>query len=114
MQWRPPLIKGVDLPNSALCEDAVLVESDQLAQNFRCKLVGHDGVRRAVPLKDPMGDQPISRAFALHFLGGFAEGKRFSLSENICEQHIVMPAKFVKRLVERDKVARDQTSSLMD
>ena len=39
-----PLIEGVDVPDGTLREDRVLVESDELAECFRCELFGKDRV----------------------------------------------------------------------
>jgi hypothetical protein len=57
----PPLVERVNVPDCALCENAVLVEGYQLAESFRCEPIGEDSVRRAVTLEDPVGYEPIRR-----------------------------------------------------
>jgi hypothetical protein len=64
-----PLIKGIDVPDRTLNEDAVFIESDQFAQNvrrqFRCK----EGRGGTVALEDAVGDQPVGVSFGFD---GFA------------------------------------------
>src|SRR5262249_1099069 len=43
-QLHAPLVEGVDLPDGALGEDAVLIECDQLAERTRCQAIEQDGV----------------------------------------------------------------------
>ena len=114
-QLHAPLIEGIDLPDRALGEDAVLVEGDELAQGARrqaCPAAGCVG--RPVALEDPVRHQPVRRAFGLHLLGGLAEGQRLGLGEDIGQQHIVMAAQRVQGLGEADEVAGDQPRALMD
>src|SRR5438034_11214891 len=78
-QLDAPLVKRVDVPDSALGEDRMFVESDQLAERFRREPVGEESVRRAVALEDPVRHKPIRRALGLDLLGGFAESQRLRL-----------------------------------
>src|SRR6478672_5785351 len=50
-QLDPPLVEGVDAPDRALGEDAVLVEGDQLAEGGGGQTVEQERVRRAVSLE---------------------------------------------------------------
>ncbi len=45
-----PLVKRVDLPDRALCENTVLIERDQGAQNLRSEPLRQNDVGRAVSL----------------------------------------------------------------
>ena len=92
----------------------VLVERDELAERFRREPVGEDRVRRAVALEDPVRHEPVRRAFGLDLLGRLAERQRLGLGEDVRQQHVVVPAKRVERLGERDEVAGNEPRSLMD
>src|SRR5262245_24087907 len=82
-QLYTPLVEGVDVPDDALGEDGMLVESDELAKRIRCEPLGEDRVRRAVACEDSVGHEPIRRAFSFDLLGGLTEGQRFALSEHV-------------------------------
>src|SRR6185437_11394434 len=43
-QFHPPLIEGIDLPDRALGEDAVLVERDQLAEHSRRQTIEENSI----------------------------------------------------------------------
>src|ERR1700693_3934658 len=58
-QTDAPLIEGVDIPNRALSEDRVLVESDQLAQGFWSEFIRHEDVGWTVALEHAVRHQPI-------------------------------------------------------
>src|SRR5215472_4447231 len=61
-----------------------------------------------------MGNQPVGRALRLHLVGCLTEGERLGLSENIGQQHVVMPANWIERLGKCDEVARDKPRALMN
>src|SRR5882724_11827081 len=113
-QLDAPLVEGVDIPNRSLSEDVVLVEGDELAEDFRREALGNDRVRRTVALEDAMGHEPIRCPFSLYFLRRLAEGQRIGLSEDVRQEHIVVPAKRVERLAKPDEITRDEPRSLMD
>ena len=68
-----PLVEGVNLPDSALGEDRMLVESDQLAQRFRCETLRQNYIRGPVALKDAVRNQPVRRSLDLDLLRRLAE-----------------------------------------
>src|SRR5262249_47482863 len=109
-----PLIERVDLPDGALREHVVLVESDERAQRFRREPLGQDRVRRTVALDPWRRHEPVRRALRLHLLGRLAEGQRLALGKDVRQQHVVMPAERIERLGERDEVAGDEPRPLMD
>src|SRR5436853_7920104 len=109
-----PLVERVNLPDGALADHAVFVEGNQRAEHFRRELLGKDRVRRAVALKYPMGCEPIRRALRPDLLQCLAEGQRLSLSEDVRQEHVVVAAKLVERLAERDEVTGDEFGPLMD
>ena len=78
----------------------VLVEGDELAEDFRGEALGKDRVRWAVALEDAMGHEPIRRAFSLDFVRRLAEGQRLGLGEDVGQEHVVVPAKRVERLAK--------------
>ena len=109
-----PLIEGIDVPDGALRKYAVLVESDEFAQDFRRQPLGKNGVRWAIAFEHAMRHQPVRRAFGLDLLGRLAERERFGLREYVGNEDVMMPAKRIERPVEGDEVARDQPCALMD
>src|SRR5882724_1382272 len=113
-QLNAPLIERIDVPDDTLCENRVLVESNELAQRLRREPLSHDGVRRAIAFKDAVRHQPIWRAFSLHLLGRLAKGERFCLREDIRQQHVVVTPQRIQRLGEGDEVARNEARALMD
>src|SRR5918992_5874561 len=92
----------------------MLVERDKLAEGFRREPFGENRIRRAIALEDSMRHEPIRRALSFDLFGRLTEGQRFALSEDVRQQHIVMPAKRVERLVESDEVAWNESRSLMN
>src|SRR4029077_1331776 len=92
----------------------MLVESHQFAQRFWGEPLRHNRIGWAIAFEDSMWNQPVRRALRLHLLGCLTEGKSLSLGENVGKQHVVMPAKPIKRLDECDEVARDKPRPLMD
>src|ERR1700727_1126774 len=67
-QLNAPLIKRVDTPDRSLSKYRMFIESDQLTQHLRRQLLRKDRVRRPIPLKHTMRNQPIRRSFRLHLL----------------------------------------------
>src|SRR5262249_16389683 len=113
-QLHAPLVEGVDVPDHALGEDAMLVKSDELAECFRREPFGDERIRRAVAREDAMRHKPIRRAVSLDLLGRLPEGQGFGLSEHVCQEHVVVPTKRVERPGERYEVAGNESRSLMN
>src|SRR6266540_6302750 len=111
-QLNAPLVKRINVPDNALGEDAVLVESDELAKRFRCEPISEDRIRRAIAVEYAMRHEPIRRALCLDLLRRLAEGQRLGLREHVRQENIVMPAERVERLVERYEVAWNEPRSL--
>src|SRR5271155_1270054 len=109
-----PLVERINSPDRALCEDAVLVKSNKLAERFWSELVYKDRIRWAVPFEHLVRDEPIRSAFGLDLLGRLAERQRFGLRENICQKHVVVAANWIERLAECNEVAGDEPGPLMD
>src|ERR1700761_5594971 len=74
-----PLVEGVDVPDSALGEDGVLVECDEFAEDLRGEAFSKDDVRRTIALKDAMRDERVRSALGLDLLRCFSEGERLGL-----------------------------------
>src|SRR5438552_18926884 len=113
-QFNAPLVERVDIPDNALGEDVVLVESDELAERFRRELFGEERVRRAVALEDAVGHEPLRRALSFDLLGRLTEGQRFALSEHVRQDHDVLPTKRIERLGERYEVAGNESRAMMN
>src|SRR4029434_967575 len=92
----------------------MLVKGDELAESFRRETLGEDRVRWAVALEDAMRHEPIRRALSFDLVGRLTEGQGFGLSEHVCQEYVVVPAKRVERLVERYEVAWNESRSLMN
>ena len=82
-EFNSPLVERVELPDRALCEDNVFIQSDQFAENFGGEPVGKDSVRRTVAFKNPVRDQPIGRALGFDLLGCLAESEGLGLRKNV-------------------------------
>src|SRR6267142_490099 len=91
-----PLVERVNIPNDALCENRVFVKGNELTESFWCEPLGKNRVRWPVALEDPMRHEPIRRSLSLHLFGRFTESERFGLSEDMCQEHIVMPAQRIE------------------
>src|SRR6266853_4992806 len=113
-QLNAPLIEGIDVPDHALSEDGVFVQSHQLAQGFRRQLPGKDRVRWTITFEYPVGNEPLGSAFCLHLFSSLAECQRLGLRTNVGNQHIVVAANWVERLRKSDEVARDEPGPLMN
>src|SRR5579872_3071211 len=113
-QLHAPLIEGVNLPDRALREDAVLIERHKLAQRLWREPLGQNRARRAIAFKDTMRHQRVRRPFRLHLLRRLAEGQRLRLREETGHQEVVVRAERIQRLVEADEVGGNQLRSLMD
>ncbi len=109
-----PLVEGVDAPDRALHEDAVLVEGDERAERVWRQLLGQEDVRRAVPLEDPMRHDRLGRSLRAYLLVGLPERKRLGLGEHVRHEDVVVVAERVERLREADEVDRDELRPLVD
>src|SRR5450755_1248960 len=109
-----PLIEGVDVPDRALHEHAVLVERDQRAERARREPLGKDGVAGTVAFESAMWNQVVGCSLGLHFLGGLSERQRLALCKQIGHQQVVLIAEGIERLAEADEIAGDEPRSLMD
>ena len=113
-KFHAPLVETVDVPNDALGEDLVLVESDELAQGRRRQFFGQKGVGGPVAFESLVRDQFLRNAFLSKLLFRFAEGKGFRLGEVVGHQFDVMVAHGIQGFRETDEVAGDQFRTLMD
>jgi hypothetical protein len=109
-----PLIERIDIPDRALREDAVFVECNQLAERGRCQLLQQNRVGRPVSFEHAMRNEPIGRPLNLDFVSRLAKCERFALRKDVGEQHVMLLAKLVECLVERDEVAGNEASALVD
>ena len=89
-QFDAPLVERIDVPNYALRENAVLIERDEFAEDFRRQPVGQDDIGRTVALKNPMRHKRRRRALGFDFLWRLAKGQRFGLGENIGQKNVVV------------------------
>src|SRR5262245_1525990 len=113
-QLDTPLIEGVDTPDSALSENAVLVQCDEFPERFRRQLFRDDRIGRMVTLEHAVRHKPIRHALRFRLLGSLPERERFGLGKDIGDEHVMMAAERIGRVRESDKVARNEPGSLMD
>src|SRR3954447_16569480 len=109
-----PLVEGVDPPDHALREDAVLVERHQLAERLWSQPLEEDRVGRPVALEDAVRNEPPRRPLGLDLGGRLAEGERLGLREHVRREQIVLVADRVQCLRESDEVAGDEPRPLVD
>src|SRR6516165_219611 len=109
-----PLVKRVDVPDRALRKNAVLIESDELAEHCGGQPLQKNRIGRTIALKGAVGHEPVRRSLGADFLWSLAEGECLALGEDVCKQHVMLLAHRVQRLGEGDEVAGDQPGSLMD
>src|SRR5271157_586852 len=62
-----PLVERIDVPDSALGKDAVLVESDELAERRWCQLLQQNRVGRPIAFERAVGHEPVGRALGMDF-----------------------------------------------
>ena len=91
-QLDPPLVEGVDPPDRALGEDAVLVEGDQRPERLRRQALGEDRVGGPVALEHAVRHELLRRPLGAHLLGRLAEGERLALGEDVGHQQVVVVA----------------------
>src|SRR4030081_3537419 len=113
-QLNAPLVKRIDVPDHALCEDGMFVQSYQLAKGFRRQLFSEDRVRWTITFEYSVGNEPLGSVFYLHLFSSLAECQCLGLRANVGNQHIVVAAKRVERLRKSDEVAGDQPGPLMN
>src|SRR5690348_17326429 len=113
-QLYSPLIERIDVPDRALGENGVFIESNQLAQRRRGQLLHQNSVGGPVSLKCAMGNQPIGGAFCLYLLARLAEGESFCLGKDIGDQHVMVSSEGIQRAAESDEVSRDEFGALMN
>src|SRR6516165_9884133 len=87
-----PLVERVDVPYRALSEDAVLVEGHELAERCGRQPRQQKRVGRPVPHEGAMGHEPIRRSLAADLLSRLAKGERFTLGEDVRQQHDMLLA----------------------
>ncbi len=86
-KFHTPLVEGVDAPDHALREHAVLVEGNQSAQGGRIEPLEHDDGARTAPRIDLVRRQRLdlrrrelcALKLGAHCLGGLAVGERLGL-----------------------------------
>jgi len=72
-QLHAPLVERIDVPDSPLRKDTVLVERDKLSQALRREPFGYDRIRWPIPFEGTMRHKPIRCALSFKFLGRFTE-----------------------------------------
>src|SRR5258705_6719878 len=109
-----PLVERVNIPNHPLGENGVFVKGNEFTEHFWCEPLGEYRVRWPVTLEDPMRHEPVRRALSLHLFGRLTERQRLGLSEDICQEHVVMLAQRIEWFGEGDEIARDEPGTLMN
>ena len=113
-EFNAPLVEGVDLPDSSLREDAVLIQGDKLAERFGREFFQQNGVRRTVAFKNAVRNEPVWRPFCFYLGGCLPKSQSFRLGKDIGHQEIVVIAERIQRFGKPNEVAGDQARSLMN
>src|SRR6266849_1926646 len=103
-QLNAPLVKGINVPYGSLGEDAVFVERNQLTQSGRRQSVHENGVGWPITLEHPMRNEPIRCALGVYLFGRLAERECLGLGEDVRDEHVMMSAQRIERVVEGDEV----------
>jgi len=61
-----------------------------------------------VTLEDAVGTSQFRRALGLDFLSGLSKRQSLGLSEDVRQEHVMVPAKRIQSFAERDEVAGNQ------
>src|SRR5262245_18596675 len=80
-QLHAPLIEGVNVPDGALREDAVLIEGHECAERLRRQPLGENGARWPVAFEGAVWHQPFRCAFSLDLFRGFAKARAMGLAK---------------------------------
>src|SRR5690348_1308203 len=67
-----------------------------------------------VTLEHAMRHKPIGHALRFCLLGSLSECQCFSLGEDIRHEHVMMPTQWIGRLRKSNKVARNESRSLVN
>ena len=121
-QLYAPLIEAVDIQNSALGEDLVLIQCNQRAQAIWRDRSQQDGVGWAVTFKhlEWHDVRHVRRRFTghsklfFHFRSRFTKGQRLGLSKEVRHQFGVVITQRIMAHRWRDKVTRDHLGALVD
>ena len=92
----------------------MLVQRDELSERRRCQLFQQNRIGRSVSLEHAMRNGPIGRPLPPYFVSRLAKCERFTLSEDVREQHVVLLSKSVECLVKGDEVAGNETGALVN
>lgn len=106
-QFNAPLIKGIDIPDGALYEDFVFVESNNLAQHVGGQARGQDGVGWMIPFKGAMCYLEGWYTISSDLFSSLAEGEGLGLRKEVCHQEIMMGFDWIERLTEANEVCWD-------
>ncbi len=114
-QFDTPLVEAVDVPDDTLCEDHVLVISNQRTESAWSDHFGQDVGRRSVAQKGLVSNQLIWGTLSFDFIRGLADHESFSLSEEVGCQHSLVQSAFdgIVRLSGQDEVGGDEFGALM-
>ena len=111
-----PLVEAVDVPDSTLGEGEVLVVDDQSTKSGRCDLVSQDGGGGAVAQEGLVRDKVVGSTLSLDLVGGLADHKSLSLSEEVRSQHLLVLVVLdgVVALSSQDEVGGDELGALVE
>lgn len=117
-----PLIEGVDVPDDALDENFVFVESDQGTQRAWGEFLEHDRVGWTISFEGLVWGELVDLRLLESSLGQFGRGffkrfalhERFGLGKEIGEQNRVMLTDGVLADDRCEEVGRDELSALVD
>ena len=115
------MIEGVDAPDGALHKNLVLIQGNQLAEDFRRQPVVYDGAGGLIPRQHPVRHGAVEQLarktgrlqLASRLRCGPPAHQRFRLGQGVGE-HCILMRKIVVLVLDRDnKIRRYEASALM-
>src|SRR5207253_4879634 len=112
-QLHAPLIEGVDVPDGALREDAVLIECHERAERLRRQPLGENGAGWPVAFESAVWHEPFRCALGPDLVRRLAKGQGFGLGEDVRQQEVMVSAEPIEGLAEADEITGDELCPLM-
>lgn len=114
-QLDTPLVKRIDVPDGALGESQVLVESNKCSQRSRCDLLSEDGGGWSVAKEGLVRHQVIWGILGLDLLRGLSDHQSLGLSKEVGSEHalVLTTLNRVVRLDSKKEVGGNELCTLV-
>lgn len=108
------MVEGVDVQDTALSEDLVLIKGDDLAQQVRGEFACQNRVRGVVSIKYAVRYLRSWDSFLLDLVPCLFKGQGLRLAEEVGHQQVVVVPEGVVCLREADEVTRYELRPLVN